>query len=141
MEGGLHHALGYLKFSSGFQCVSFRASASFGNSRKQSDASCMKAKRRRPSATNQTWSMDFVADQLQDGSRFRSRNIVNVYICEAVAIEVGQSLKGDDAVRTLNKLKLEREVPKMLFRDNGSEFTSQIMDQWAYRNGAKIDFS
>ncbi len=85
--------------------------------------------------------MDFVADQLQDGSRFRSRNIVNVYICEAVAIEVGQSLKGDDAVRTLNKLKLEREVPKMLFRDNGSEFTSQIMDQWAYRNGAKIDFS
>ena len=29
-----------------------------------------------------------------------------------VAIEVGQSLKGDDVVRTLNKLKLERGVPK-----------------------------
>jgi putative transposase len=58
-----------------------------------------------------------------------------------VAIEVGQSLKGDDVVRTLNKLKREREVPKVLFFDKGSEFTSQAMDLWAYRNGAKIDFS
>ena len=45
--------------------------------------------------------MDFVADQLQDGSRFRSLTIVDVYTREAVAIEVGQSLKGDDVVRTL----------------------------------------
>lgn len=27
----------------------------------------------------------------------------------------------------------------MLFRDNDSEFASQAMDLWAYRNGAKID--
>ena len=44
-------------------------------------------------------------------------------------------------MRTLNRLKLAREVPKVLFCDNGSEFTSQAMDLWAYRNGAKIDFS
>lgn len=29
----------------------------------------------------------------------------------------------------------------MLFCDNGSEFTSQVMDLWAYHNQAKIDFS
>ena len=52
--------------------------------------------------------MDFVADQLQDGTRFRSLTIVDVYTREAVAIEVGQSLKGDDVVRTLNRLKLDR---------------------------------
>ena len=28
----------------------------------------------------------------------------------------------------------------MLFCDNGSEFTSQAMDLWAYRNGVRIDF-
>jgi putative transposase len=28
-----------------------------------------------------------------------------------------------------------------LFCDNGSEFTGQMMDLWAYRNGVKIDFS
>ncbi len=31
---------------------------------------------------------------------------------EAVVIEVGQSLKGYDVVHTLNKLKLERGVPR-----------------------------
>jgi transposase InsO family protein len=29
----------------------------------------------------------------------------------------------------------------MLFCDNGSEFTGQMMDLWAYRNDVKIDFS
>jgi putative transposase len=85
--------------------------------------------------------MDFVADQLQDGTRFRSLSIVDVFTLEAVAIEVGQSLKGDDVVRTLNRLKLNRGVPKVLFCDNSSEFTSRAMNLWAYQNGAKIDFS
>ena len=64
-----------------------------------------------------------------------------VYTREAVAIEAGQSLKGDDVVRVLNRMRADRAVPKVLFCDNGSEFTSQAMDLWAYRNGAKIDFS
>jgi putative transposase len=29
----------------------------------------------------------------------------------------------------------------VLFCDNGSEFTSQAMDLWAYQNGVQIDFS
>src|SRR5579859_111461 len=57
----------------------------------------------KPIAPDEAWSMDFVADQLQDGTRFRSLTVVEVYTREAVAIEVGQSLKGDDVVRTLNK--------------------------------------
>lgn len=90
---------------------------------------------------NQAWSIDFVADKLQDGRRFRALTIVDVFTRESVAIEVGQSLKGDDVVRTMNQLKSKRGVPKLLFRDNGSEFTSQAMDLWAYQNGVKIDFS
>ena len=35
-----------------------------------------------------------MADQLQDGTRFRALTIVDVYTRESVAIEVGQSLKG-----------------------------------------------
>ena len=75
------------------------------------------------------------------GRRFRALTIVDVYTRESVAIEVGQSLKGDDVVRALNRLKQQRGVPKVLFCDNGSEFTSQAMDLWAYQNGVKIDFS
>ena len=92
-------------------------------------------------APKQAWSMDFVADQLQDGRRFRCLTIVDIYTRESVTIEVGQSLKGEDVVRGLNRIKSERGVPKMLFCDNGSEFTSHAMDLWAYQNEVKIDFS
>ena len=44
-------------------------------------------------------------------------------------------------VRVLNRLKLQRGAPRVLFCDNGPEFTGQLMDLWAYRNGVKIDFS
>jgi putative transposase len=44
-------------------------------------------------------------------------------------------------VRVLNRLKERRGVPKLLFCDNGSEFTGQMLDLWAYRNSVKIDFS
>lgn len=92
-------------------------------------------------APNQAWSMDFVADQLQDGTRFPALTMLDVYTRESVAIEVGQRLKGDDMVRVLNRMKQHRGVPKILFCDIGSEFTSQAMDLWAYQNGMKIDFS
>jgi transposase InsO family protein len=64
-----------------------------------------------------------------------------IFVTEGVAIEAGQSLKGEDVVRVLNRVKQQRGVPKFLFCDNGSEFTSQAMDLWAYQNGMKIDFS
>ncbi len=47
----------------------------------------------------------------------------------------------DRGTSSWNRLRLERGVPKVLFCDNGSEFTSQAMDLWAYRNGVKIAFS
>jgi putative transposase len=95
----------------------------------------------KPTAPDQAWSLDFVADQLQDGRRFRSLTIVDVFTRESPAIEVGQSLRGEDVVRTPNKLKHEGRTPKLLFCDNGSEFSGQAMDLWAYQNGARIDFS
>jgi len=91
--------------------------------------------------TNQAWSLDFVSDQLTDGRRFRALTIVDVFTRKCPAIEVGQSLKGTNVVEVLNRLRFERSVPKMLFCDNGSEFTSQILDLWAYQNGVKIHFS
>ncbi len=42
--------------------------------------------------------MDFVSDQLQDLTLFRSLTTVDVFTREAVAIDVGQSLMGDDII-------------------------------------------
>jgi putative transposase len=95
----------------------------------------------RPTGPNQAWAMDFVSDQCSNGRRFRALTIVDVYTRESLAIEAGRSLKGEDVVRVLNQLKLERGVPRVLFCDNGAEFTGQTMDMWAYSNSVKIDFS
>jgi len=90
---------------------------------------------------NEGRSIDFDADQLQDGLRFRALTIVDMFSRESIAIEVGQSLRGEDVVLTLNRLKHEGRTLKLLFCDNGPEFTGQLLDLWAYRNGVKIDFS
>jgi putative transposase len=66
---------------------------------------------------------------------------VDIYAQESLAIEASQSLKGEDVVRVLNRLKEQRGVPKLLFCDNGPEFTGQMLNLWAYRNNVKIDFS
>ena len=82
-----------------------------------------------------------MADQLADGRRFRALTMVDVFTRECLAIEAGQSMKGEDVVRVLNRIRVGRGLPKFLFCDNGSEFTSQVMDLWAYQNGVHIDFS
>ena len=95
----------------------------------------------RCTAPNQVWGLDFIADQLVDGRRFRALTVVDMYTRESLAIAPGQSMKGEDVVMVLNRILLQRGSPKVLFCDNGSEFTSQAMDLWAYRNGVRIDFS
>ena len=94
-----------------------------------------------PTGPNQVWSMDFVADQLADGRRFRSLTVVDIYTRECLAIESEQRLKGEDVVLVLNRIKIQRGVPKFLYCDNGSEFSSQAMDLWAYQNGVRMAFS
>ena len=100
-------------------------------------------RRERPQTTgpNQSWSLDFVTDQLADGRRFRALTVMDVHTRESLAIEPGQSLKGQDVVRVLQSIQRDRGRPKRLFCDNGSEFSSQVLDLWVYQNGVKIDFS
>ena len=110
-------------------------------SRRKRRAAMHRRERFRPTAPNQVWSLDFVADQLADGRRFRALTILDIFTRESLAIEVGQRLKGEDVVGALNQIRQKRGTPKLLFCDNGSEFTSQMMDLWAYDNQVQIDFS
>ncbi len=57
------------------------------------------------------------------------------------AIEVDFSLTGKRVVEVLERLKLNYALPKTIKVDNGSEFISKAMDEWAHRNNVKLDFS
>src|SRR5437667_5943367 len=81
-------------------------------SRRRRCAATNRRERCKPTASNEVWSVDFVADQLADGRRFRALTVVDVFTRESLAIEVGQSLKGEDAVRVLSRIGLQRTVPK-----------------------------
>jgi putative transposase len=47
-------------------------------------------------AINEIWSRDFVADALFDGRKLRMLTVVELFTRECLAIDVGQSLKGED---------------------------------------------
>ncbi len=101
----------------------------------------MRQARIKPSRPNEVWSMDFVSEQLSNGTKFRTLTIVDVFSREALAIEVGQRLGGEHVVAALNRLCAQRQAPKYLFVDNGSEFSGRLLDLWAYHHQARIDFS
>lgn len=64
----------------------------------KASAAMQRRERFRPTAPNQVWILDFVADQLSDGRRFRALTVPDILIREIFAIEVGQKLKGEDVV-------------------------------------------
>ena len=94
-----------------------------------------------PRRANQAWSMDFVADQLVDGTKIRILTIVDVYTREALCTRVGQRLRGEHVVDICNRLVASRGAPVRVFVDNGSEFSGRLLDLWAYHHGVQIDFS
>lgn len=93
------------------------------------------------SRPNQAWAMDFLADQLVNGERFRALTVVDVFTREAFAIVVGQRLRGSDVVEACNRIVAVRGAPVRIFVDNGSEFSGRMLDLWAYHHKVKIDFS
>ncbi len=93
-----------------------------------------------PERPNQKWSMDFVADSIVTGRRFRALAIVDDYSRECPAIEVDTSLGGRRVVRVLDKLAETRDLPDVITMDNGPEFAGRALDEWAYRKGVKLNF-
>lgn len=93
-----------------------------------------------PRGVNEAWSMDFVADRLENGRRVRILTIVDQYSRECVSAEADFSLTGEKVVSCLEGLKKMRGLPKSITVDNGPEFISKALDAWAYRSGVKLQF-
>ena len=92
-------------------------------------------------AINQTWSMDFMADNLTDGRKIRLLTIVDNFSRECIALDVATGFKGTDVVEVLSRVVRDRTAPRQIRCDNGPEFVSRALDQWAYWNKVELDFS
>ncbi|TBC69521.1 IS3-like element ISRle4 family transposase [Rhizobium ruizarguesonis] len=91
-----------------------------------------------PMVANDRWSLDFVSDQFTDGRRLRILTVVDDCTRECLALVSDTSLSGLRVARELDRIIEERGKPRMIVSDNGSEFTSNAILQWADRT--KVDW-
>lgn len=93
-----------------------------------------------PAMLNHSWSMDFMSDSLSYGRRFRTLNIMDDFNREILAIEIDLSLPGQRVVRVLERIATERGYPTRIRMDNGPEFISKYLADWAEEHQVQLDF-
>jgi putative transposase len=107
---------------------------------KKKRASAVRVPMPRPSSALESWSMDFVSDSLVSGAKFRALTIVDNFSRVSPAVEVDFSLTGRRVAEVLDRLGRVYGLPKTIRVDNGTEFCSKALDEWAYRKGIKLEF-
>ena len=93
-----------------------------------------------PDTANTSWSLDFTSDSLASGRTFRTLNILDDFNREILWIEVDTSLPAQRVIRTLEMIASWRGYPKQIRLDNGPEFISHKLAQWAEKYGVKLAF-
>lgn len=93
-----------------------------------------------PSRPNQRWSMDFMSDQLSSGRRIRLFNVIDDFTRQCLAIVVDVSINGQRVARELTRLIDLYGRPEFIVCDNGTEYTSLVMFDWAQRSGVGLQF-
>jgi len=91
-----------------------------------------------PDKPNQVWSMDFVMDALCNGRRLKILTLVDDFTKEALDLPVAHSICGEQVVRVLDAVAHFRGYPAAVRTDQGPEFTSKALDQWAYQHGIQL---
>ena len=93
-----------------------------------------------PDTINEVWSMDFMHDQLSDGRSYRLFNVIDDFNREGLAIDVDLSLPAERVKRSLDQIIEWRGKPKRIRSDNGPEYISHTLADWAKQNGIELMF-
>ena len=91
-----------------------------------------------PEQPNMVWSMDFMADRLEDGRPFRLLNVLDDFNREGLGIEVDFSLPAERVIRSLSQIIEWRGKPFAIRMDNGPEYVSGKLMEWAERQGIAL---
>jgi putative transposase len=91
-----------------------------------------------PPKADHMWSMDFMHDTLYHGKRFRTLNVFDERVREAIAIEVDTSLPAERVIRVLEQVRESRSLPAQIRVDNGPELISSKLVAWCELNGVRL---
>ena len=89
---------------------------------------------------NQSWSMDFMHDQLSDGRSFRCLNVIDDFNREGLCIEIDFSLPSERVIRALEQVIEWRGKPRAIRCDNGPEYVSSKIMEWAARRKIRLEY-
>lgn len=92
-----------------------------------------------PQSINQSWSMDFMHDQLSDGRSFRTFNVIDDFNREGLCIEVDFSLPSERVIRALDQIIEWRGKPLSIRCDNGPEYISTTIIAWAAKRQIRLE--
>lgn len=79
-----------------------------------------------------------MADRLEDTRAFRLFNVLDDFNREGLGIEVDFSLPTTRVIRSLDRIIAWRGRPLSIRVDNGPEYTSEALKQWAQSNGIAL---
>jgi len=101
------------------------------------DGSCIRLRALYP---HHVWSYDFVADRLSNGRKIRMLTVIDEYSRKCLSIRVDYQLNSDDVLDVISTLFLTEGIPEYIRSDNGSEFTSKVLQAWLKDIGVKTAY-
>ena len=86
------------------------------------------------SYANQTWSMDFVSDALDNGRRIKCLVVADDYTHECVQLACDFGMGAQYVTRMLDEAARFRGYPQAIRTDNGPEFTARAFLAWTQKH-------
>ena len=93
-----------------------------------------------PNQLNETWSIDFMSDTLENGRKFRVLNVIDDHNREALINEAYYSIPAERLVESLKRLMHFRSKPKRIRTDNGPEFISKTFVRFCNEQGIELQY-
>ena len=96
--------------------------------------------RLQPISAHETVSRDFMHDVLSNGVKFRSFNVIDDFNRECLNLTLDTSINSKRVIRELDKLIAWRGMPRRIRVDNGPEYISNAMAEWAEQRSIELKF-
>lgn len=93
-----------------------------------------------PEKKNELWSIDFMADRLSDGAKYRVLTSIDCASRRCVGLGVERSFPSEEVTVYLDRFIERFGKPQGIQLDNGTEFTANAFDAWAHARGIALHF-
>jgi len=91
-----------------------------------------------PTARNSVWCYDFVYDACANGQKIKCLTVVDEYTRECLAIDVSCAIRSKRVIDILTQLMSVHGTPRYLRSDNGPEFVSKAILEWASNESLEL---